>query len=289
VKTFLMKVFLMFSAMACMFQGIMLLSVGLGRLSPQKLVVFYDQLLNFPAALKTIEIVGAFFVLLGFILLVFAARTKQVPKIITVEQEGQSLNIDYRTVIDFIEEVGSQDPYVTHFLADFINTPKEGIIIPVEIELNGVPSVHHVLIEMENTLRSEIENVFGLKKIKFDFHVKGVSIDPKKKYFASHAVVQTPSPVEGALPVSQEAAAPQPEKLVLTPDIEKLMIAQQLEKVAPKAAAHEHKVAITTESNIALEERFSEKRTDEEMEQLFEEVKKDSNKSSLVSRILWGK
>ena len=150
----------MFSAMTCMFQGIMLLSVGLGRLSPQKLVILYDQLFSQPAALKTIEIVGAFFVLLGFILLLFAARTKQVPKIITVEQEGQSLNITYKTVIDFIEQVGSQDPYVTHFVADFVNDRKEGIIIPVEIELNGVPSVHHVLGEIEGTLRNEIHNVF---------------------------------------------------------------------------------------------------------------------------------
>ena len=276
MKTILLKIFLMLAAMACMFQGMMLLSVGLGRLSPQKLVILYDQLINSAGALKTIEIVGAFFILLGFILLMFAARTKQVPKIMTVEQEGQTLNIDYKTVIDFIEEVGSQDPYVTHFLADFINDKKEGIIIPVEIELNGVPSVHHVLVEMENTLRAEIENVFGLKRIKFDFHVKGVSIDPKKKYFVSHAIEKTPSPVEVA-GVIQEAVTPHVEKPVAAPAIEKI------------AVAHVHKAALSAENDIALEESLAEKRSDEEIEQLFEESKKDNKKTSIVSRILWGK
>jgi len=269
LKTFFMKAFLMFSAMACMFQGMMLLSVGLGRLSPQKLVILYDQLLNFPAALKTIEIVGAFFVVLGFILLGFAARTKHTPKMVTVEQEGQTLNIDYTTVIDFIEEVGSQDPYVTHFLADFIYDRKEGITIPIEIELNGVPSVHHVLIEMENTLREEIVNVFGLKEIRFDFHVKGVSIDPKKKYFTSHVV-------EPKTPAIQEASIPQLEELVVVSTVEKTI-----------TTPHHHKTSVAPA--YQMEEKITEKRSDEEIEQLFEESKKDSKKPSLVSRILWGK
>ena len=43
-----------------------------------------------PSAFKTIQIVGAFFIVLGFILLLFAARTKHVPKMITIEQDGQS-------------------------------------------------------------------------------------------------------------------------------------------------------------------------------------------------------
>ena len=237
--------------MACMFQGMMLLSVGLGRLSPQKLVILYDQLLNLPAALKTIEIVGTFFILLGFILLLFASRTKQIPKTITVEQEGQSLNITYKTVIDFIEEVGSQNPYVTHFIADFINDHRTGIIIPVDIELNGVPSVHHILNEMENTLRSEIGNVFGLKKFKFEFHVQGVSIDPKKKYFAASA---------------HQPAIPEPEKT---------------------AAVQTGNAVLKKEG--AVEENVISKRSDEEIEQLFETDKKDTKKPSLVSRILWGK
>jgi len=274
VKTFLMKAFLMFSAMACMFQGIILLSVGLGRLSPEKLITIYENLLNLPAALKTIEFVGAFFVLLGFILLVFAARTKHVPKMITVEQEGQSLNIDYKTVIDFIEEVGSQDPYVTHFLADFIYDRKDGIIIPVEIELNGVPSVHHVLVEMENTLREEMMNVFGLKQIKFDFHVKGVSIDPKKKYFTSHIVEKVPAPLEAAL---AQAPSPVLQEAVITHAEEKAAVVNALKSVP------------IVEIEKVSEEDFTQKRSDEEIEQLFDQAKKDSNKSSLVSRILWGK
>jgi len=240
--------------MACMFQGLMLLSVGLGRLSPEKLINLYEQLLSLPAALKTIEAAGTFFILLGFTLLLFASRTKHIPKMITVEQEGQSLNITYKTVIDFIEQVGSQNPFVTHFLADFINDRKEGIIIPVEIELNGVPSVQHVLIDIENTLRGEIENVFGLKKFRFDFHVEGVSIDPKKKYFASSVIEKAP------LPVNHVAVDHVPA------DLE--MAAVQVEKST---------------------ENFTAQRSEEEIEQLFVANKKEPKKASFVSRLLWGK
>ena len=289
MKTFFMKAFLMFSAMACMFQGMMLLSVGLGRLSPEKLINLYEQLLNLPAALKTIEGVGAFFVLLGFILLGFAARTKHTPKMITIEQEGQSLNIDYTTIIDFIEEVGSQDPYVTHFVADFVYDRKEGITIPIEIELNGVPSVHHVLVEMEKTLREEIINVFGLKELKFDFHVKGVSIDPKKKYFASHAAQTINDSHPEASEVSHLVKDSSPNGATMMK--EEVPVVQEV--IVPKyeksKVLHINKTASHMESDIALEEKFAEKRSDGEIEQLFEESKKDSKKSSLVSRILWGK
>jgi len=265
VKTILMKIFLMVSAMACMFQGLMLLSVGLGKLSPEKLITLYEQLLNTPAAFKTIQVTGTFFILLGFTLLLLASRTKQIPKMITVEQEGQSLSITYKTVIDFIEQVGSQNPFVTHFAADFIIDHKKEILIPVDIEMNGVPSVQNVLNEIEHTLRAEIENVFGLRKFKFDFHVQGVSIDPKKKYFASPEALKVQTPV-GEIPVKQEPTLQVPEQVVV---------------------AQANKVVVRNESII--EENFSEKRSDEEVEQLFETAQKDIKKPSLVARLLWGK
>ena len=109
---------------------------------------------------------------------------------------GNRPNISYKTVIDFIEQVGAQNPYVTHFEADFINNGKEGILIPVEIELNRVPSVQHVLFQIENTLRGEIENVFGLKKFRFNFRIQGVSIDPKKKYFVPPEIKTTQLPLQ---------------------------------------------------------------------------------------------
>jgi len=264
----MMKIFLMVSAMACMFQGLMFLSVGLGRLSPQKLVILYDQLINMPSALKTIVIVGTFFILLGFTLLLLASRTKQVPKMITVEQEGQSLNITYKTVIDFIEQVGSQNPYVTHFQADFIHDNKTGISIPVEIGLNGVPSVQHVLNDMENTLRNEIENVFGLKKFRFDFHIQGVSIDPKKKYFAS--------------PVVEKATLPVVEVPVLARE-------QKIEPEAIKLPDAQIKKTIVETENSVMEESVSTKRSEEEIEQLFETNSKAAKKPSFVARMLWGK
>lgn len=271
MKTVLMKIFLIVSAMACMLQGMMLLSVGLGRLPAGKLVNLYEQLMNIPAALKTVEIVGVFFVLLGFILLVFAARAKQVPKMIKIEEDGQSLNITYKTIIDYIEQIGSQDPYVTHFLADFINDRKEGVIIPVQIELNGVPSVQQVLNEIEHTLRDEIENVFGLKKFKFDFHIKGVSIDPKKKYFASPVVEKAPLPA--AMAVSAEAL---PAKEVLP-------------AAWPVAEALPPLVKVHVPQVEALEESFAMQRSQEEIEELIETQKNDPKKTSFVTRILWGK
>ncbi|MBF0489278.1 MAG: hypothetical protein HQL15_01490 [Candidatus Omnitrophica bacterium] len=271
MKTVLMKIFLMFAAAICMFEGLVFLSVGVGKLSPSKLVTLYNQLLSMPAAFKTIQIVGGFFILLGFILLLLAARTKPVPKTMSIEQDGKSLNIAYRTLIDFVEQVGSQNPYVTHFRADFINDHKEGLVIPVSIQLNGVPSVHHVLSDIEKRLRIEIQNVFALNKFKFDFNVQEVSIDPKKKYFVSNEVKETAAPV-----VTTQAVVPEPVlQEVGVHTIEQPVLTQ----------ATNHNVS----EDLAVEEDFTAQRSDDEIEKLLEVNHPIAKKSTLLSRMLWGK
>lgn len=255
----------MIAASLCMFEGLMLLAVGLGRLSPQKLVILYNQLLSSPVAFKSIQIVGVFFIALGFLVLLLASRTKAVPKMISIDQDGKVLNIAYHTVIDFIEQVGSQDPFVTHFKANFINSRKEGIIIPIEVGLSGVPSVQQVLDEMENTLRGEIENVFGLKKIKFDFNIQGVSIDPKKKYFQHPELKTAPKSVE-EIPVAQVALPVQEER--------------------PKPARVKEPVL---KAEDFVDDDLSLKRSDEELEELIEVDHKNAKRPSLLKRMLWGK
>ena len=78
---------------------------------------------------------------------------------------------------------------------------------------------------------------------------------------------------------------------IQTPVIQAPVFAQAMSvaQVEKSPVHHMHKDLPINEINVALEEEFSEKRTEEELEQLFETSKKDSKKPSLVSRMLWGK
>jgi hypothetical protein len=152
---------------------------------------------------------------------------------------------------------------------DFNNKPKEGITILIALELNGVPSVHRALSQIEETIRAEMENVFAWKKFKFDFQVQGVSVDPKKKYFASpekkEAASLTPPSVEEKPLVPGESVNPVEIAPLSRNKAEELTVEKEdLEDVPPEEP--------------------------EEEEQLIDNSnKKASKKPSILSKMLWGK
>ncbi|MBF0521943.1 MAG: hypothetical protein HQL24_02685 [Candidatus Omnitrophica bacterium] len=271
MKTFFMKLFLVVAASLCMFEGLVFLAVGLGRLSPDKLVTLYNNLLQTPSALKTMQGAGAFFIALGFILLVLSARTKHDPKVITVEQDGKVLNIPQKTVMDFIKQIGTQNPYVSYFHVNFYNKPKEGFIISIAIDLHGVPSVQQELSRIEQTLSSELENVFGWKNFKFNFSVQGVSVNPKKKYFSSPEESKEP---EAVVPAEEKSENPATEQ---QPPVE--------------TPTEETNPADLTVKKSAIEDAASESApAEEEQEQLFDvDDKRKPQKTSVISKMLWGK
>ncbi|MBF0384255.1 MAG: hypothetical protein HQL27_00135 [Candidatus Omnitrophica bacterium] len=293
MKTFFLKIFLVISAGLCMFEGLIILAVGLGRLSPERLVNFYNQLLFMPWALKTLQGVGSFFVILGFLLLFFASRTKPVPKMITVTQEGKILSVPQRTVKGFIKEIGDQNPYVSYFEVDFEDRPKEGMVVAIAIDLSGVPSVQRELTLIEDTLRYELGNVFGWTDFKFDFSVQGVSVSPNKRYFNNAKVAKKGALEEDISEVKDKAPVEKSAKVSAKP-----LVSEKEETTEIKDEAEiepKRKLDLTAKfiDEDLPEDDFKEVTSEDEEEQLFDakgtKNKKNKEKKSIISKILWGK
>lgn len=186
VKSFFVKVFLIIAAMLCMFEGLVLFAVGMGRLSSERLLSLYNGLLGLPKALAAISGIGFFFVILGFILLAVSSRSKPAPRMIEIEKDGKVLTVPQSTLRDFIKQIIDQNPYVSDSNVEFEQKTKGGgIDIKISSAFNGVPSIYQELDLIETTLKDEIQRVFEWKDFKFTFRLRGVSVDPKKKYFAS--------------------------------------------------------------------------------------------------------
>ncbi|MBF0531987.1 MAG: hypothetical protein HQL23_02700 [Candidatus Omnitrophica bacterium] len=287
MKTFFMKIFLVIAAGLCMFEGLVLLAVGLGRLSPDRLVTFYNQLLQQAAALKTIQGVGSFFVALGFLLLLLAARAKPAAKTIAVEQDGKILTIPQKTVMDFIQQIGEQNPFVTYFRTTFEQKPKQPVTIAIIVELSGVPSVHQVLQQIENTLIAELDNVFAWHNFKFDFRLQGLVVNPKKKYFPEEES-QPAAPLAGAMPpaaAAEKAAVvePAPE----TSGIE--ILAKEKAQMNKSVVLPLKKTAASALAAQPAAEEIEPSVRDTEEEQLFDSTGEKAAKPSFLSKVLWGK
>lgn len=191
MKTFFMKVFLIIASALCLFEGLVLLAVGLGQLPSERLLTFYSRLIAAPKSLSTIMGIGIFFLVLGFILLLMSSRTKPAAKMITVEKDGKALRIPQETIKSFIKQILEQNPYATDSSVDF-QAKDEITEIRISSAFNAVGSVHQEVNRIEEVLKNEIESVFAWKDFQFVFQLRGVGVDPQKKYFPS-ANAQAPA------------------------------------------------------------------------------------------------
>lgn len=184
MKTFFMKVFLIIASAMCLLEGLVLVAVGLNQLSSERLLSFYSRLLTAPKSLSTILGIGVFFMMLGFILLVVSSRTRPAPKMISVEKDGKALRIPQETIKGFIKQIVEQNPFASDISVDF-ETKDELTTIRLACAFNAVDSVHQEVNRIEEVLKNEIESVFEWKDFQFTFQLRGVGVDPKKKYFSS--------------------------------------------------------------------------------------------------------
>lgn len=210
MKTFFMKIFLIIASALCLFEGLVLLAVGLGQLSPERLLSFYSRLIAAPKSLPTIMGIGIFFLILGFILLFVSSRTKPAPKIISVEKDGKALRIPQEAIKSFIKQILEQNPFVSDSSIDF--QPKEDVMeIRISSAFNAVESVHEEANRIEEVLKGEIESVFAWKDFQFVFQLRGVGVDPRKKYFPSakvQAIAQdAEKPETGEIEIPEEEAS----------------------------------------------------------------------------------
>ncbi|MEI6437177.1 MAG: hypothetical protein WCO69_00330 [Candidatus Omnitrophota bacterium] len=194
MKSLLAKIFMVIAAAFCFLQGIVLLAVGLGTLSSEKLMTIYGQLMAAPKALTAVFWVGGFFVLLGFILLVISSRTRPVPHVIEVEKDGKPLSIPERAVREFILQILSQNPCASDVNVAFEHKGKgKDVEIEISAALDGVTSIYEELAEIETVLKSELERVFEWKTFTVCFHLRGIGIDPKRKYFSKSVIATAPA------------------------------------------------------------------------------------------------
>ncbi|MBF0569198.1 MAG: hypothetical protein HQL18_00255 [Candidatus Omnitrophica bacterium] len=205
MKSLLIKVFMMVASAFCMLEGLVLVAVGLGRLPSDRLLAAYNTLMATPKALTSILGVGAFFVTLGFILLVLSSRTRPAPHVIDVEKDGKPLSIPEKAVRNFILQIIEQNPCASDVSVEFEHTGKKDVEILIAIGLDGVSSIYEELNEIEKVLEAELGRVFEWKGFKITFHLRGVGVDKKKKYFAAAVVAPSAPAVENkAEPVNNE-------------------------------------------------------------------------------------
>lgn len=261
MKTFFTKILLILASSLCMFEGLVLVAVGMGKLSPDTLVAFYNGLLATPKSMTTILAIGLFFVLIGFILLVVASRTKPAPRMIVVEKDGKALGIPQLTIKDFIKQIIAQNPYITDAGVVFVRK-KSGVDIRIVADLEGVQSVHQELARIEDVLREELQSVFEWKDFDFNFELSGVKVNPKKKYF-----VQEGAPVRDGV---KEA-------------VEETPLANETVEAEQAVEAEEKQEEIVSVVKEKIRPKFKAKDTNGEKNS---DSKKDS---SLLSKLLWGK
>lgn len=185
MKTFFMKIFMVVAAGLCLFEGVVLIAIGLGRLAPEQFLSMYNSLMAAPQVLNVLLGVGGFFVVLGFILLVVSSRTKPAPKMIMAEKDGKPLGIPQQTIADFIHEIMEQNPYTSDITVEFVSG-KETIEIVITSAFNGVSSLHQEISRIEKVLKNEIETVFGWNGFTINFQLRRVSVNSKRKYFSSN-------------------------------------------------------------------------------------------------------
>ncbi len=254
MKSLLVKVFMMLSAAFCMLEGLVLIAVGLGRLPSEQLLAVYTRLMAAPKSLTTVLGIGVFFVLLGFILLILSSRTKPVPHEIQVEKDGKVLNIPERAVKDFILQIIAQNPCTSDVTVAFERKEKD-IEIEISASLDGVSSIYKELNEIEDVLKSELDRVFEWKAFTISFHLRGIGVDPKKKYFAAApAAVAIAAAVEQVSPASEEKveATEEPLRSVLVSEadeedekpVNEQLLARKTPKESPKASSFFSKILL---------------------------------------------
>ena len=242
MKTVMMKVFLIAASLVCMLEGLVLVDVGLGRLPPDRAVDLYVKMFQTPHGLQTVLGVGLLFIVLGFILIMTASRTKPAVRMIEVVRSGKILKIPYVTIKDFIEQIIGQNPYITDFSVDFEAKGKGAIDIMIVSGFKDVPHIHRELNLVEEILKNELERVFEWKDFAFHFQLGEVSVSPNKKYFGDDKTQETPG--QPAVIAEQPAAiAEQPSA---SPEIEEVEMdrkegvleeasVEESEKEVPKA------------------------------------------------------
>lgn len=186
MKTFFLKLFLALAALVCVSEGIAFVTVGAGRLEPGKLLSLYVQLVQNPGAMTATLNAGLCFVLTGLILLFIASRAKPAPVMIEIEKDGKILTVPLAIMKDFISQILEQNPYVRDLTISLEHKRKgRATGIHLSCALDGAPSIHEEINRIEDTLKNEIENVFAWKEFNFSFQLRGVGLDPEKKYFSS--------------------------------------------------------------------------------------------------------
>ncbi len=196
---------MVFSAALCMLEGLILIAFGLGRLSPERLLALYNSLLAAPKALTTISGIGLFFLLLGFILLIISSKAKPAPQMIEVQKDGKTLNVPQKAIKDFILQILEQNRCASDISVDFECKGKE-VEIQIAIALDGSASIYQGLNQIEEVLKAELERVFEWKAFKFNFQLRGVGVDARKKYF-SNAGTEQPQEAQEAEANSEDADA----------------------------------------------------------------------------------
>ncbi|MBF0217676.1 MAG: hypothetical protein HQL30_11875 [Candidatus Omnitrophica bacterium] len=296
MKTFFMKIFLVVASMFCLFEGLVLAAVGLGRLAPERLLSIYNRVIAIPNSLTTIFSVGMFFLILGFILLLVASRTRPQPKMILVEKEGRVLGIPQATVKDYVVQILKKNPYMTDTTVTFEPAKKGWIDITIVSGFSGVSSVHKELSRVEETLRSEIENVFDWKDFKFIFELRGVGVDPRKKYFAAEKAAVEASKQKAVIEAPGEEGAEEDEGAE-TDDLTDTMDGTPQEAEASEGFSRPDEEgeiepepddeSVPEEEEIRMKPGPKQKHRPKAKNKA--RTRTDAKDTSILSRLLWGK
>jgi len=116
--------------------------------------------------------------------LIVAFRSKRRQKLILIKEKGEILRIPVDEVKDFIDQMLGQNPYLSDFDTTLRNKGKR-IYINISSVFNDAVSIRQEVNQIRKILKGELGRVFEFARFKINFQIKGIGINPEKKYFSS--------------------------------------------------------------------------------------------------------
>ncbi len=184
MKNFIFRVFFLICAIIFIAEGAALFAARYWRLSQSDIEAFYAVLLK---ALRMSDItlaIAAGFLVIGFIFLITVIRigAKRMKPIVVKNKNGV-LYIHVEAVRDFVNQALVElDQYLSmsNFKTNVHNKGK-WIYINVRAISNGLTPIREEITRLETVIKNHVTEVFGIRHIKINFHIKDININTKAK------------------------------------------------------------------------------------------------------------
>lgn len=181
MKIFFSKILLYVCACVAIVEAAIFLLVGLARIPPEKVLSLYAFVTQTKEFRNVSLGLAAGFLCVGIVLLIISVRLKGPQKLISTSKDGEDLDIPVDAVKDFIGQILTQNPSMNDFDIT-IHNKKGKVYIDINVSVGDSVSIQQGIHELRNVLKEEIERVFEFPYLKINFQIKGIRVNPEKKF-----------------------------------------------------------------------------------------------------------